>query len=146
MTAEGLNFSDFEVQMLIIERNCSNYRMEQIDELLNRIGEAKGLQDAAKAGEKTSKPSGPSPAAVQELAFTALKWDPQQGGKIGDYEIATKAGNDPAKWTAAHEILSEVKATIKDRYHGQGYQYSYWLYDSAFSKEKIYRQKHKDKA
>jgi hypothetical protein len=140
--AEGLNFSDFEVQMLIIERNCSNYRMEQIDELLNRIGEAKGLQDAAKT-QTASK--GPSPAAVQELAFTALKWDAQQGGKIGEYEIAAKAGNDTAKWTAAHEILSEAKATIKDRYRGQGYQYSYWLYDSAFSKEKIYRQKHKDK-
>jgi hypothetical protein len=69
----------------------------------------------------------------------------QQGSRIGDYETAAKADNDPVKWLSAQEILAEAKATIKDRYRGAGYQYSYWLYDSAFAQEKIYRQKHKDK-
>ncbi len=131
--SEGLNFSDFEVQMLILERNACQAKTEMLDALLNRIGEAKGFQDS---GEKTSKVPRDT---VQELAFSVLKWDPQNGAKIGSYETAAKASNDLVKWGTAYDILSEAKATIKERYLGQGYQFSYWL----FGQDKIYRQKHK---
>lgn len=135
--SDKLSLSDFEIQMLLIERNTCHYRTEQIDELLNKIGAAKGLQDSQKTPEKTAKPSGPSPVTVQEIAFTMLKWDPQQSDKIGTYETAAKATNDSTKWSAAHDILNEAKASIKDRLHGASYQYAYWL----FGQDKIYRQK-----
>ena len=80
-------------------------------------------------------------AAVQEVTFTTLKFEAQQGAKLGDYEIAHKASNLDDKWRPAYNILRNSNATIKDRYHGEGYQFSYWLY----SEDKIYRQKLKPK-
>jgi hypothetical protein len=80
------------------------------------------------------------PAAVSELNF-ALKYEKQKGTQLGDYEVAHKAGNLPEKWQRAYNILRASNATIKDRYHGEGYQHSYWLY----GEDKIYRQKLKPK-
>lgn len=79
--------------------------------------------------------------AVQELTFTTLKFEAQQGTKLGDFEVAYKQNNLPDKWQSAHNILRINNATIKDRYQGDTYQYSYWLY----GEDKIYRQKHKPK-
>ena len=81
-------------------------------------------------------------AAVLELNFTSLKFEAQQGAKLGEYEIASKQGNLTDKWQSAYNILSNSNATIQDRYHGESYQYSYWLYGEG----KIYRQKLKPKA
>ncbi len=80
-------------------------------------------------------------AAVLELNFTSLKFEAQQGAKLGEYEIASKQNNLIDKWQSAYNILSNCNATIQDRYHGEGYQYSYWLYGEG----KIYRQKLKSK-
>ena len=80
-------------------------------------------------------------AAVLELNFTFLKFEAQQGAKLGEYEIAHKQNNLPEKWQSAYSILRNSNATIKDRYYGEGYQYSYWLY----GEDKIYRQKLKPK-
>ena len=76
-------------------------------------------------------------AAAQELTFSTLKFAAQQGAKIGEYEIAHKACNLPDKWSSAYNILRNNNATIKERYHGEIYLYSYWLY----GEDKIYRQK-----
>ncbi len=77
------------------------------------------------------------PAAVQEITFATLKFDPQKGAHLGDYEVAYKANNIADKWTHAFNVLKSSNATIQNRYHGQGYQYSYWIY----GENKIYRQK-----
>jgi hypothetical protein len=79
--------------------------------------------------------------AVQELTFTILKFEAQQGTKLGDFEVAYKQNNLPDKWQSAYNILRNNNSTIKDRYHGDTYQYSYWLY----GEDKIYRQKLKPK-
>lgn len=76
-------------------------------------------------------------AAVLELSFTTLRFDSMQGNKLGDYEVAYKQNSLHDKWQSAYNILRNNNATIKDRYHGEGYEYSYWLY----SEDKIYRQK-----
>ena len=86
---------------------------------------------------KSNKPT----AAVQELNFTTLRFEAQQGSKLGDFEVAYKQNNLPDKWSSAYNILRNSNATIKERYHGEGYQFSYWLY----GEEKIYRQKIKPK-
>ena len=75
--------------------------------------------------------------AVQEITFTTLKFESQQGAKLGEYEIAHKASNLEDKWRPAYNILRNSNATIKDRYHGEGYESSYWIYGEG----KIYRQK-----
>jgi hypothetical protein len=80
-------------------------------------------------------------AAVLELNFTTLRFEAQQGAKLGEYEIAYKQNNLQDKWQSAYNILRNSNATIKDRYHGEGYQHSYWLY----GEDKIYRQKLKQK-
>jgi hypothetical protein len=80
-------------------------------------------------------------AAVQEITFSTLKFETQQGAKLGEYEIAYKQNNLQDKWQSAYNILRVNNSTIKDRYHGETYAYSYWLY----GEDKIYRQKLKPK-
>ncbi len=80
-------------------------------------------------------------AAVQEATFTTLRFESQQGAKLGAFEVAHKQNNLQDKWQSAYNILRNNNATIKDRYHGDAYQYSYWL----FVEDKIYRQKLKPK-
>jgi len=75
--------------------------------------------------------------AVKEETFHTLKFEKQQGAKIGEYEVAYKRQNIPAKFQQAFNILSKSNATISSRYHGEGYVYSYWLYGEA----KIYKQR-----
>ena len=133
---ENPSFSDFEIQMLILEADSCRRKAEAIDELLNRIGQAKAQQDNG-----SHKTNGAAKATLQELAFTALKWLPQEGGKIGPFETATKQDNDQVKFSTDYDELGKANATIKDRYHGPDYQHSYWL----FGQDKIYRQKHKQK-
>ena len=137
---ERLVFSDFEVHMLIIERDACYSKAQQIDELLNRTGQQMGYIDATNG--QTSKPETKNqPAAVQELTFTTLKFEVQQSEKMGEYEVAHKTSNISDKWQSAINILRSSNATIKARYHGEGYQYAYWLY----GEDKIYRQKLKPK-
>jgi len=77
------------------------------------------------------------PAAVLEITFHTLRFEPVHGEKLGEYEIAYRASSIPDKFDYAYEILRASNATIKDRYHGSGYQFSYWIYGEG----KIYRQK-----
>lgn len=95
------------------------------------------LESLAPPGVKENK----EPAAVQEATFTILKFEPQTGAKIGEYEVAYKANNIEDKWIHAHNVLRNSNATIQNRYHGEGYEFAYWLY----GENKIYRQKLKPK-
>lgn len=81
------------------------------------------------------------PAAVKETTFTTLRWEAQKGSKLGDFEVAYKASNIEDKWQHAFKILRNSNATIKERYHGESYSHSYWVY----GQDKIYRQKLKPK-
>ena len=98
------------------------------------------LETLATPGVKENKPA--APATVQETIFIVLKFEQQTGAKIGEYEVAYKASNIEDKWTHAYNVLRNSNATIKDRYHGEGYEFSYWLYGA----DKIYRQKLEPKA
>lgn len=75
--------------------------------------------------------------AVKEETFTSLKFEAQKGERLGEFEVAAKANNLPDKWQQAYNILRRNNATIKERYHGAGYAYSYWVY----GEDRIYRQK-----
>ena len=73
--------------------------------------------------------------AVKEETFTCLKFEPQKGEKLGDFETATQKNNIPDKWNSAFNILRKDNSTINNRYHGEGYQFSYWIYG-----DRIFRQ------
>ena len=86
------------------------------------ISEAKGIKQASDVAETT---------------FTCLKFDVQQGSRLGEFEVASKASNIVDKFSHAYGVLRASNATIKERYQGPDYAYSYWLY----AEDKIYRQK-----
>jgi hypothetical protein len=98
------------------------------------------LETMAPPQAKTKETQQPA-AAVQELTFKTLKFGAQRGARLGEYEIAHKASNLPDKWSSAYNILRSSNATIRERYQGVDYEYSYWLY----GEDKIYRQKLKPK-
>ncbi len=127
--------TDYEIAVLLIDRNNCLSKANEINELLNRIGEAKGYNE--NQDSTTSK----APAAASELNFTPLKFEIQIGTKLGEFEAAYKADNPEDKWTQAYNILKISKATINERYHKEGYQHSYWLFEG----NKIYRQPLKPK-
>jgi hypothetical protein len=78
---------------------------------------------------------------VNESIFLVLKFDDQKGDKLGEFAVAYKASNQEGPWNEAYTVLNKASATIKDRYKGKGYQFSYWIYGEG----KIYRQKLKGK-
>ena len=129
--------TDLELELLIIERDTCQYKKERLNELLNKIGEAQGISNAI---EPSSTATGPN-AKEKETTFTLLKYEPQKSPQLGDFDIAYKANNIEHKWNYSFNILKNSQATIKDRYHDQGYQFSYWVYGEG----KIYRQKLKPK-
>ncbi len=109
----------------------------QRDLELCSINIQRALHTIGKKTPSTTPQQQPATTAVQELTFTTLKYDLMHGEKIGDYEIAYASANIADKFQTALNILKASNATIKDRYHGVDYQYSYWIYGEG----KIYRQK-----
>ncbi|MCJ7761651.1 hypothetical protein MUP59_11020 [Candidatus Bathyarchaeota archaeon] len=79
--------------------------------------------------------------AVEEETLNILKFEPQEGAKIGAYDVAYKGNNIEDKWVHAYSVLRQSNSTINARYRGSGYVYSYWIYGEG----KIYRQKLKPK-
>lgn len=79
--------------------------------------------------------------AVKEETFTCLNFESVKSNRLGEFEVARKEKNPDAQWLHAFNILKQANASINKRYHGEGYQHSYWLYDEG----KIYRQRLKPK-
>ncbi len=114
---------------------------KQIEFLVKMCDACQTLADAANQYIHSMTQCPIELTAVQELTFTTLKFEAQQGTKLGDYEVAYKQNKLQDKWQSAYNILRFNNSTIKDRYHADNYQYSYWLY----GEDKIYRQKLKPK-
>lgn len=116
--------------------NQTDELAEIITDFLNAM-EAACVNARRKIAEIKGVAEKKSPAAVNETIFSILKFEAQQGAKLGEYAVAYKANNPTDSWNKAFEILTKEKATIQERYHGKGYVFSYWLYGS----DKIYKQK-----
>lgn len=118
---------------------------KQADFLVKLRDAGQMIADAANELLKSMAPSElgleNEPTSVQELIFATLKWDGQKGTQLGDFDVAHKASNIEDKWQHAFNVLRSSNATIKERYTGAGYSYSYWIY----GQDKIYRQKLKPK-
>lgn len=131
-TVDVSKLSEFEISILLIERDTAQFKAERIDALINKYGRVKGFVDAEKKGSELSP-------FVDETTFYILKFEPQKGERLGEFAVADKASNIPDKFSQAYGILRTNNATIQNRYHGPDYEYTYWLYGEG----KIYRQKKK---
>ena len=131
-----------EKDVLLVKKVVKETIYEILEtEVYNRLFD---LLDSVEAGivafkQQMAKQKGvvETPTAVKEETFTCLKFEPMKGVKIGEYEVAYKEQNLPEHWNSAFNVLKQSNATIAKRYHGEGYQYTYWLYGEG----KIYRQK-----
>ena len=79
--------------------------------------------------------------AASEINFN-LNYTERNTQKLGTFEVAEEKDNPKEKWTRALNILKQNNATISTRYHGEDYNYSYWLYNKNL--DRIYRQKLKN--
>lgn len=113
---------------------------KQVEFLVKLRDGAQMIADAANDFLETLGPKNDK-ATVLEETFTTLKYEPQEGSKLGTFEVAYRPNNIPDKFDQAYNILRNSNATIKDRYTGPGYSYSFWLYGEG----KIYKKKLKPK-
>ena len=118
---------------------------KQIEFLIKLRDSSQMIADAANEYLETFAPTETKPsnqaATVAETTFNSLRFQPQQGARLGEYETAHKTDNPQDKWQQAYNILKDSNATIRDRYHPEGYQHGYWIYNE----DRIYRQKLKPK-
>ena len=80
-------------------------------------------------------PSTKTTAAVAERNFD-LTYTKRTRAKLGEFEIADEKDSPADLYTCALNILKQNGAAINKRYSGEGYVYSYWLYNG-----KIFRKK-----
>lgn len=78
-------------------------------------------------------------AEIREQSFiNLLGWTQRTGDKLGDFEVTSRsANNDSDVYRHAFNVLEANNATIKDRYHGKGFIYSYWLYNDNIFRKKL---------
>ena len=101
-----------------------------------QIGKLLGAQGAI--GPR-KEPSAPTTAAIPESVFTGLKYEPEQGVRLGDYGVAFKSLNLVQNWLSAFNVLKANSAVIGSPFHLEGYLHRYWLYEKY--PEKIFRKK-----
>lgn len=130
LSVDFSKISDFELSILLAERDIAHFRYERLDQIISEIGQVLGMAES----EKPQRPE------IDEKVFSSLKFEAQQGQKLGQYEIADKIKNNPEDWQKAYDILKKAGATIKDRVKGQNF--TFWLYGDF---ERIYRQKRREK-
>lgn len=117
-------FSEALVEILLDHPNAEEGAAVN---LKHRIAELVGVKEAV---------------AVKEETFTVLNFEKQTGAKIGEFEVISKTNNIPEKFQRAFTILEKSNATISNRYHGEGYGFSYWMHECG---ERIFRQALKSK-
>ncbi len=98
--SERLIYSDYEISMLIIERDACYTKAQAIDELLNKIGQAKGFADASKP---TSKPD---TSGLPGIDLNKLPWK--------SYKTKQSATLEEAAWIFSNTKEAEaLLATLK---------------------------------
>lgn len=76
---------------------------------------------------------------ISEEPFLGLKWEKKQGARLKEYEFTSKVANDGNDaFHHCFNVLKANKASINNRFHYEGWKYSYWLY--ADKPDVIYRQ------
>jgi hypothetical protein len=124
--------TDFEISMLVIDRDTAQFRMGAIDELLNKVGKARGFSEAMKS-DRAVQPK----AEVSEAPFNARKYRAAKGEKLGEYELCFKNDNTADDWQHCYNILKQNNATIKNHFTEPSWSHYYWLYEK--NDDRLYR-------
>ena len=67
---------------------------------------------------------------VSEEPFLALNWEKTQGARLKEYGFTSRvANNGNDAFYHCLSILKANKASINNRFHCEGWKYSYWLYN-----------------
>ena len=75
----------------------------------------------------------------EDIFLNLLSWEKGQGSRIGEFEFTTrKANNSSNAFNHAYNVLKANNASIGNRFHDEGFQYSYWLFSS--KPDTVYRQ------
>jgi hypothetical protein len=99
---DSSKISDFELVMISVEINCCYHRIEQLNEVLNKVGEVKGYLDTGKTSHQTTnEPNQTTPD------FANLPWR--------SYTTKQDAKPDEAGWIfgvtkGAESLLSTLKS------------------------------------
>lgn len=104
-----VKFNDFDIARLILRRNILQYEVEQIDELLNRIGVSKGFEDAAKK-EPATENKAKEIALPGSENISKLPWK--------NYQTKETAKSNEAAWIFANTqglevLIAELKTHDK---------------------------------
>jgi hypothetical protein len=117
--------SDFEISLLVIERDTAQFKMNVINDLLNKIGEVKGFEEAEWKPE------------ISEQPFLNRRYQTAKGERIGDYEVCFKNENNADEWQHCFNILRQNNATIKHHFSEKSWTHFYWLYEK--NDDRFYR-------
>ena len=71
----------------------------------------------------------------KEETFSKLTFENQQSEKLGSYETANTENNNPEQFKHILEVLKD--STIKSRFHGPGYAFSYWVFNGRVFRQKL---------
>ncbi len=110
-----------------------------VDFLVKLRDAATMIADACQ--EQLEKQAPPGAVAVKEETFLTLKFDAIKSDRLVGLEAASKSNNLADKWNSAFNILRQSNSTIKSRYRGDNYEFSYWIYGD----DRIFRQPLKQK-
>ncbi len=94
--------SDFEIAMIYAEINCCYHRIEQLSEIINKVGEAKGYSDTAKTA-----PTKKDYSQLQDTDLTKLPWKSYKTKQAADPE---EAGWIFSNTQGAEALVSTIKA------------------------------------
>ena len=103
---DPVKLTDFEISLLLIERDAAQYKVERIDELLNLIGHAKGLEDVKKETPATENRTGQALPGSEDL--NKLPWR--------SYQTKEAAKENEAAWIFANtKGAGALLATLKTK-------------------------------
>jgi hypothetical protein len=103
-TIDLSKLTDFEISVLILERDVAQYRIERIDELLNKVGETKGFAENITTEEKPAPQLDPDDLA-------GLPWK--------TYKTKEPAKPDEAGWIFRNIKGAEALADLIEK-QGKG--------------------------
>jgi hypothetical protein len=125
--------SRIHVKGAILKMSDKNQKLAEIFLDYLNAQEASCVNARRQIGEPTQQKT------VPEQAFSILHFEEHTGTKLAEFGTAEKSKNKEEDWLNAFNILKASDATINKRFHGSGFECSYWTYN-----ERIFRQKLKN--
>ncbi len=97
-------------------------------------------KDGLTAIENWLRVPAPTTNGITEQTFNLLKWVPETGRKLTDYEVAYRDQNLPQSWDHCFAILKANSSTLKNHYQPEGFTFYYWLFTDKYT-DRIFRKK-----